>query len=90
LLNRPEWGWPVTRLHRLALKKPGPGAEQAQFSAFDASNDAGASTLTLLMTAPMLVTHWINWRYRDRHNDPTVLAARQQVLRNGGWQHWRV
>ena len=30
---------------------------------YDANQDIDGSVLELLMTEPMLVTHWINWQY---------------------------
>ena len=34
------------------------------------------------MTAPMLVTHWINWQYHASTCDPTRLGSGNKVLHN--------
>jgi uncharacterized protein len=38
--------------------------------------------LELLMTAPMLVTHWINWQYHASTCDPVRLGSGNKVLHN--------
>ena len=49
---------------------------------YDAANDADGSVLELLMTAPMLVTHWINWQYHASACDPHRLGSGNKVLHN--------
>lgn len=34
------------------------------------------------MTAPMLVTHWINWQYHASACDPVRLGSKNKVLHN--------
>lgn len=49
---------------------------------YDASKDADGSLLELLMTAPMLVTHWINWQYHASTCDPQHMGCGNKVLHN--------
>jgi uncharacterized protein len=49
---------------------------------YDASKDTDGSVLELLMTAPMLVTHWINWQYHASTCDPVRLGSGNKVLHN--------
>lgn len=49
---------------------------------YDATQDADGSVLELLMTAPMLVTHWINWQYHASTCDPVRLGSGNKVLHN--------
>jgi len=49
---------------------------------YDAGQDADGSVLELLMTAPMLVAHWINWQYHASTCDPSRLGSGNKVLHN--------
>jgi uncharacterized protein len=49
---------------------------------YDAEKDTDGSVLELLMTAPMLVTHWINWQYHASTCDPVRLGSGNKVLHN--------
>ena len=49
---------------------------------YDAANDADGSVLELLMTAPMLVTHWINWQYHASTCEPQRLGSGNKLLHN--------
>ena len=49
---------------------------------YDASQDGDGTVLELLMTAPMLVTHWINWQYHASTCDPERLGSGNKVLHN--------
>lgn len=49
---------------------------------YDANQDGDGSVLELLMTAPMLVTHWINWQYHASTCDPLRLGSGNKVLHN--------
>jgi hypothetical protein len=49
---------------------------------YDAAHDADGSVLELLMTAPMLVTHWINWQYHASTCEPQRLGSGNKVLHN--------
>ena len=49
---------------------------------YDASQDPDGSVLELLMTAPMLVTHWINWQYHASTCDPVRLGSGNKTPHN--------
>lgn len=49
---------------------------------YDAACDKDGTVLELLMTAPMLVTHWINWQYHASTSDPDRLGSGNKVLHN--------
>jgi uncharacterized protein len=49
---------------------------------YDAAQDPDGSVLELLMTAPMLVTHWINWQYHASTCEPVRLGSGNKVLHN--------
>lgn len=49
---------------------------------YDAEQDKDDSLLELLMTAPMLVTHWINWQYHASTCDPVHMGSGNKVLHN--------
>jgi len=83
--TRPEWGLagnaafviaPRARTHGVVLDG------RTFLHDYDAANDADGSVLELLMTAPMLVTHWINWQYHASTCDPTRLGSGNKVLHN--------
>ena len=83
--TRPEWGLggnasfiiaPRQRTQGLALDG------RSFLHDYDASRDADGSVLELLMTAPMLVTHWINWQYHASVCDPLRLGSGNKVLHN--------
>ena len=46
------------------------------------SSHYDGTVLELLMTAPMLVTHWINWQYHASTCDPTHLGSGNKLLHN--------
>lgn len=45
-------------------------------------NDTDGSVLELLMTAPMLVTNWINWQYHASLCEPRLYGSGNKVLHN--------
>ena len=49
---------------------------------YDAAKDPDGSVLELLITAPMLVTHWINWQYHASTCDPQHLGSGNKLLHN--------
>jgi uncharacterized protein len=49
---------------------------------YDWQRDADSAVLELLMTAPMLVTHWINFQYFASTVDPDRLGSGNKVLHN--------
>lgn len=49
---------------------------------YDPQLDKDGSLLEQLMTAPMLVTHWINWQYHASSVDQARMGAGNKVLHN--------
>ena len=83
--TRPEWGLAGNAAFLIAPRQRSQGAvlEGRSFlHDYDASQDADGSVLELLMTAPMLVTHWINWQYHASTCDPQRLGSGNKVLHN--------
>jgi len=83
--TRPEWGLagnaafviaPRTRTRGLNL------GGRVFLHDYSAHHDADGSVLELLMTAPMLVTHWINWQYHASTCAPAHLGSGNKVLHN--------
>lgn len=83
--TRPEWGLagnaafiiaPRHRSRNLAL------GGRSFLHDYDANSDSDGSVLELLMTAPMLVTHWINWQYHASVCDPQRLGSGNKLLHN--------
>ena len=83
--TRPEWGLAGNAAFLIAPRARSRGAVldgRAFLHDYDASNDADGSVLELLMTAPMLVTHWINWQYHASTCDPQRLGSGNKLLHN--------
>ena len=83
--TRPEWGLAGNASFVIAPRERSLGTvlEGRSFlHDYDASQDANGSVLELLMTAPMLVTHWINWQYHASTCDPARLGSGNKVLHN--------
>ena len=83
--TRPEWGLAGNAAFVIGPRWRSLGAvlEGRSFlHDYDASQDADGSVLELLMTAPMLVTHWINWQYHASTCDPLRLGSGNKVLHN--------
>lgn len=83
--TRPEWGLggnasfiiaPRARTHGVVLQG------RSFLHDYDASQDPDGTLLELLMTAPMLVTHWINWQYHASTSDPRRLGSGNKLLHN--------
>jgi len=49
---------------------------------YDVTQDPEGQLLEQLMTAPMLVTHWINWQYHASRCDPARLGSGNKLLHN--------
>ena len=49
---------------------------------YDAETDPEGQLLTQLMTAPMLVAHWINWQYHASLCEPRLYGSGNKVLHN--------
>ena len=83
--TRPEWGLAGNAAFLIAPRARSRGAVlegRAFLHDYDATNDADGSVLELLMTAPMLVTHWINWQYHASTCDPQRLGSGNKLLHN--------
>ena len=83
--TRPEWGLAGNAAFLIAPRARSRGTDLAGRSFlhdYDATQDADGSVLELLMTAPMLVTHWINWQYHASTCDPLHLGSGNKVLHN--------
>lgn len=83
--TRPEWGLAGNAAFLIAPRARSRGAVldgRAFLHDYDASNDADGSVLELLMTAPMLVTHWINWQYHASTCEPQRLGSGNKLLHN--------
>lgn len=83
--TRPEWGLAgnasfiiAPRARTQALNLGG----RTFLHDYDASCDADGSVLELLMTAPMLVTHWINWQYHASTCEPERFGSGNKLLHN--------
>jgi uncharacterized protein len=83
--TRPEWGLAGNAAFLIAPRSRSMGAVlegRCFLHDYEASQDADGSVLELLMTAPMLVTHWINWQYHASTCDPVHLGSGNKVLHN--------
>ena len=83
--TRPEWGLAGNAAFVIAPRVRSRGAVldgRTFLHDYDAANDADGSVLELLMTAPMLVTHWINWQYHASTCDPQRLGSGNKLLHN--------
>lgn len=83
--TRPEWGLAGNAAFVMAPRQRSRGLKLAGrcfLQDYDASQDADGSVLELLMTAPMLVAHWINWQYHASTCDPLRLGSGNKLLHN--------
>jgi uncharacterized protein YbcC (UPF0753/DUF2309 family) len=83
--TRPEWGLAGNAAFIVAPRRRTEGLVldgRSFLHDYDASQDGDGSVLELLMTAPMLVTHWINWQYHASTCDPQRLGSGNKVLHN--------
>ncbi len=83
--TRPEWGLTGNAAFLIAPRHRSRGVVlggRSFLHDYDASQDHDGSVLELLMTAPMLVTHWINWQYHASTCDPTRLGSGNKLLHN--------
>jgi uncharacterized protein len=83
--TRPEWGLarnaaliiaPRGATHRLDLEG------RCFLHDYVAADDLDGSLLEMLMTAPMLVTHWINWQYHASMCESHLYGSGNKVLHN--------
>jgi len=83
--TRPEWGLAGNAAFIIAPRWRSLGAVldgRCFLHDYDTTLDADGSVLELLMTAPMLVTHWINWQYHASTCDPVHLGSGNKLLHN--------
>ncbi|MGE3348971.1 MAG: YbcC family protein [Ramlibacter sp.] len=83
--TRPEWGLAGNAAFIMAPRDRSRGARlggRVFLHDYSAGNDPDGSVLELLMTAPMLVTHWINWQYHASTCDPVRLGSGNKLLHN--------
>lgn len=83
--TRPEWGLAGNACFLIAPRQRSRGLVldgRAFLHDYDAAHDADGSVLELLMTAPMLVTHWINWQYHASTCEPERLGSGNKLLHN--------
>ncbi|MCZ8251642.1 MAG: DUF2309 domain-containing protein [Hylemonella sp.] len=83
--TRPEWGLAGNAAFIIAPRWRTLGAVldgRSFLHDYEAVRDADGSVLELLMTAPMLVTHWINWQYHASTCEPKRLGSGNKVLHN--------
>jgi len=83
--TRPEWGLAGNAAFLIAPRARSRGLVldgRSFLHDYEASQDTDGSVLELLMTAPMLVTHWINWQYHASTCDPLRLGSGNKVLHN--------
>ena len=83
--TRPEWGLAGNAAFVIAPRARSRGAMldgRVFLHDYDAAQDPDGRVLELLMTAPMLVTHWINWQYHASTCDPQRLGSGNKLLHN--------
>ncbi|MGN6579704.1 MAG: YbcC family protein [Bordetella sp.] len=83
--NRPEWGLTGNAAFLIAPRWRSRGITlegRCFLHDYDASRDPQGALLEQLMTAPMLVTHWINWQYHASTCDPERLGSGNKLLHN--------
>jgi uncharacterized protein YbcC (UPF0753/DUF2309 family) len=83
--TRPEWGLAGNAAFIIAPRSRSLGAVldgRSFLHDYDAAHDSDGGVLELLMTAPMLVTHWINWQYHASTCEPERLGSGNKVLHN--------
>lgn len=83
--NRPEWGLAGNAAFLIAPRWRSQSTTlegRCFLHDYDAGQDPGGALLEQLMTAPMLVTHWINWQYHASTCDPEHLGSGNKLLHN--------
>ncbi len=83
--TRPEWGLAGNAAFIIAPRARSLGLTlhgRTFLHDYNAECDENGSVLELLMTAPMLVTHWINWQYHASCCEPARLGSGNKVLHN--------
>lgn len=83
--TRPEWGLAGNAAFVIASRERSRAAildGRSFLHDYSSSQDIDGGVLELLMTAPMLVTHWINWQYHASTCDPLRLGSGNKLLHN--------
>lgn len=83
--TRPEWGLAGNAAFLIAPRHRSRNVDlggRVFLHDYDAAQDPQGEWLTQLMTAPMLVTHWINWQYHASTCDPVRLGSGNKLLHN--------
>jgi uncharacterized protein len=83
--TRPEWGLTGNASFLIAPRERSLGIDlqgRCFLHEYNHSQDPDYKILELLMTAPMLVTHWINWQYCASTCDPERMGSGNKVLQN--------
>ncbi|MGK5024269.1 YbcC family protein [Janthinobacterium sp. RB2R34] len=83
--TRPEWGLAGNAALLIAPRHRSRGVTlggRSFLHDYDSGEDADGSVLELLMTAPMVVAHWINWQYHASTCDPQRLGSGNKLLHN--------
>ena len=83
--TRPEWGLARNASFVIAPRNRTRAAlldGRSFLHDYAAANDPDGSVLELLMTAPMLVAHWINWQYHASTCEPLYLGSGNKLLHN--------
>ena len=83
--TRPEWGLAGNASFVIGPRHRTQGVVldgRSFLHDYDETQDPDRSVLELLMTAPMLVTHWINWQYHASTCDQQRLGSGNKVLHN--------
>jgi uncharacterized protein len=82
---RPEWGLASNAAFVVAPRERTRGMHLAGRSflhEYRWEQDTGFGVLELIMTAPMVVTHWINMQYHASTTDPLRYGSGNKVLHN--------
>lgn len=83
--TRPEWGLVDNAAFIVAPRSRTRGLDLAGRSFlhdYTWADDRDGAVLELIMTAPMLVTHWINFQYYASTVDPVRFGSGNKVLHN--------
>ena len=83
--TRPEWGLAGNAALILAPRARSRGVVlegRCFLHDYEQADDPDGSLLEALMTAPLLVAHWINWQYHASTCDPARLGSGNKLLHN--------
>ncbi len=83
--TRPEWGLANNAALLIAPRSRSRGSDldgRVFLHDYDWRTDEGLSTLTLLLTAPMVVAHWINMQYYASTVDNLRFGSGNKTLHN--------